>query len=275
MNKNVQLAVKACKQLKIPFKLIHRSKNILEISKNNKSFLFINHTNPLNYQSESSLLKDKDFFYTYVKNDIKMPKSISYLSPFVENKFIKYLKHKSIKSIIDNIEKSFIYPFIIKKNKGSQGNGVFLVNNIEELKDSILKIFKSDVKALDYVCIGQELINTKKEYRCIFLNGKHKFSYYKNNTNAIFKGNLSPLHWQGAVAEVVKDKKLINNIIKFTKPLFKKLKIKYCGLDIVIDNKGVYWLIEANSSPILEIFTRDNGDTLAIKLYKDILKELE
>ena len=51
-------------------------------------------------------------------------------------------------------------------------------------------------------------------------------------------------------------------------------EIAYVGLDIALDEQGVYWLIEANSHPNFDVFIRDNGEEAIINLFQMILKYL-
>ena len=63
---------------------------------------------------------------------------------------------------------------------------------------------------------------------------------------AVFKDNLSPLHWEGAKAKIVTSHDEIEKLKSFCAPIFDKLMIPFCGLDVVKNKAGEYWLIEAN-----------------------------
>ena len=64
----------------------------------------------------------------------------------------------------------------------------------------------------------------------------------------------------------------MSEIEDFVKPVFAEIAINYSGLDIALDTKGAYWLIEINSSPNYDIFVRDNDRQIAVKMFKDILE---
>ena len=52
------------------------------------------------------------------------------------------------------------------------------------------------------------------------------------------------------------------------------MAIDYAGFDIALDTKGVYWLIEINSSPNYDIFVRDNDRQIVVTMFKGILESL-
>ncbi|MCY7332213.1 MAG: YheC/YheD family protein, partial [Pseudanabaena sp. CAN_BIN31] len=87
---------------------------------------------------------------------------------------------------------------------------------------------------------------------------------------------LSPLHWEGAIAKQVNDSRTIDAINEFIKPIFQKMPaIAYVGLDVALDDRGIYWLIEANSHPNFDIFIRDNGEEAIVGLFEKILNYLK
>ena len=73
----------------------------------------------------------------------------------------------------------------------------------------------------DYIALVQSCIDIKSEYRVIYLNKKLMFAYKKNNENATFTGNISPLHFEGAYAKIVENKNLLNAFDEFVQQLNK------------------------------------------------------
>ncbi|RKZ44364.1 MAG: alpha-L-glutamate ligase [Candidatus Parabeggiatoa sp. nov. 3] len=275
MNINLQSLIQACNELGAVYKTYHTTQNVVELRLNDESYVFINWTTPLNAHSLSQLCLDKAFFYTFFQDNINMPKTAGFLYPECDQKHLQYLNEKSYQEIVNSIENQFQYPLIVKNNRGSLGHFVFQVNERQTLYSSIESIFNHNSKEFDYVALAQDYIDIKTEYRVIYLNGALVFAYEKNIDNAIYEGNLSPLHWQGAKAILVHDKPLLNQIDRFCTPLFQKMMIPYCGLDVVIDKQGVWWLIEANSAPGFQHIINDGGQNEVIDLYKKMILFLE
>ena len=217
MRQDFTVLIELCKEKNIPFRIIHDSGNIVEIKSNTgAAYLFIMGATPFDSNSVVSLCKDKEFFYNYYKDAIDMPKTKGFLNPNCAQEWKNYLKFSSMEEVIKDSEKNFSYPFIAKMNKGSQGKCVFKVHNRDEFTTALNEIYKED-----YVALLQDCIDIKSEYRVIYLNKKLMFAYKKNNEHAVFTGNLSPLHFEGAFAEIVENQNLLNAFDKFVQPMLK------------------------------------------------------
>lgn len=274
MNANLKALIKACQQLGFDYKLYHDTQNIVEVSIKNNSYLFVNWSTPLNSNSFDWLCRDKDYFYTVFNENISMPRTQAFLTPDCPEKYKQYLTQKDLWEILAVIGETFTYPLIVKKNRGSLGKNVFKVNNESELVEAIAKIFDVNNKEFDYIALAQDYLHIKKEYRVVFVNGQLSFAYEKNTDSAQFLGNISPLHWDGAKAILVEDQLLANQIKQFCAPIFTKMAIPFCGLDIAIDDQNKWWLIEANSSPGFDYIIANAGETPVIRMYETMLKFL-
>lgn len=271
---NVSLLLQACKNLNISYEIIHPAENLLKIKLNNKQHYFCNYSTPLINQAVAHIIKDKEYTYHILKQKVKLPRTVGFLSPFCELQYKIYLKFPSFKDIILEIKNKFETPVIIKRNSGSGGHNVFLCQNTDEIETALKEIFNINYKKYDYVAIAQEFIHIKSEYRAVFLNKKLVLLYEKDITDAKFAGNLSPLHWDGAKAKHINYPQILSEIANFAKPIFEELDLDYGGLDIVLDQENQYWLIEVNSHPNYTIFTRDNGEKPVLKIFEKMLISL-
>jgi len=271
MNRNIASLVTACENLGVEYTFYHATKNLVGIRVTGKEWLFANWATPLNGQSVMQLCQDKDYFYNYYKDVVRMPKSFAFLNPYSEEKYSCYLREKSIFEVINRVEKECAYPMIVKKNRGSWGTNVFKVGNRRELEKALLSIFNMSSASFDYVALVQEYIEIEKEFRAIFLGGKLQFAYEKIIEGAEFKDNLSPLHWEGSRAEYVTQNEELEAIEALCKALFQKLMIPFCGIDIAKSQSGEYVLIEANSSPGFDHIIKHQGSEQIVKLYERII----
>ena len=274
MNRNIQALIDACMRLNIPYHVHHKTNNLVSLVLNKKRYAFVNWTTPFNTHSVMKLCQDKDYFYSFYNDVVHMPKTISFLNPYSDSKYAHYLDSATIYGIIEQIEAEFIYPLIVKKNRGSWGTNVFKVTNRRELEQGLLEIYSASSARSDYIGLAQEFIDVDVEYRAIFFNGAYQFAYKKIAGDTDLTDNLSPLHSEGSKAQYVTDTATKQAIIEFCAPLFDKLMIQFCGLDIARDKKGNLWLIEANSSPGFDHIIRHEGDELVIQLYEKMLKQL-
>lgn len=271
---NVLLLLQACKNLNISYEIIHPAENLLKIKLNNKQHYFCNYSTPLINQAVAQIIKDKEYTYHILKQKVKLPRTVGFLSPFCELKYKMYLKFPNFQDIILEIKDKFETPVIVKRNSGSGGHNVFLCKNTDEIETALKEIFNINYKKYDYVAIAQEFIHIKSEYRAIFLNKELVLLYEKDISDAEFAGNLSPLHWNGAKAKYINNPQILSEIANFAQPIFEELDLDYAGLDIVLDRDNQYWLIEINSHPNYSIFTRDNGEEPVLKIFEKMLISL-
>ncbi len=271
---NIQCLVQVCKRLNIDFRFIDNNHNVIQISTGNNLYYFANWTTPYNKESEAYIFQDKEFTYQLLKDKIRMPRTLGFLDPDIEEKRKEYLTASSCEKIVDEIQKNFGLPVIIKKNKGAGGLGVFKCNNKDECLIAVKHVFDKTSKDYDYVVLGQEYIPVVKEYRVVVFKCDIIFSYLKSVENARFAGNLSPLHWEGSKAVLVEDTTSLESFNVFLKPVFSELPIGYAGFDIAEDSTGKLWLLEINSKPAFDFYVRDNGTDKLLLLYEKMLEDL-
>lgn len=265
--------VQACKNLKIPYQILHKNGIIVKVELNPPLF-FLHHYKAFNREDIVRISNDKDLQYTLLNKHLQIPPWKSYLDPHCNPKYQDIARFNSIKAISQEIRKHFNFPVIVKRNKGSQGNNVFICKNIREIRTALRTIYDKKSRNYDYIAIAQKYVSIKSEFRVIGYKGDLLLNYMKDNKNAEFQGNISPLHWKGASAKLITDEILNQKIEKFIKPIFDALPIKFTGLDIAQDDSGNFWLIEINNSPGLAYFAKDNGIEHIVKMYEFILSDL-
>jgi glutathione synthase/RimK-type ligase-like ATP-grasp enzyme len=271
---NIEILLAACEELNIPYEILHPSQNLIRLKHGGKEYYFVNYRTPFNSASVAEIFKDKEYTYQLLNGKINTPITLGFVSPQCEEKYKKYLIFPDIESIVLEVNKKFSFPVILKRNRGSGGNNVFLCKTIEQIKEALEIIFNVNSKDYDDVALAQEYIEIAHEYRAVFCKEKLVLLYDKDKSQAKFAGNLSPLHWEGAKAKHIINPKLMSEIEDFVKPVFAEIAINYAGLDIALDKNGAYWLIEINSSPNYDIFVRDNDCQIVVTMFKGILETL-
>jgi len=270
------MLLEACKKLAVEYEILHPNQNLVKVKIGDREYYFTNYSTPLIPQSIAGIFKDKQYFYQVFRDVVKMPRTISFISPYCDEKYKEYLRFLNIDEIIAEIEDNFELPIILKRNRGSGGNNVFKCCDSPQMRSALENIFDVNSKSYDYIALAQDSINIVKEYRSVCVNQEQVILYDKDFSQAEFTGNLSPLHWEGAIAKQVNDSRTIDAIAEFIKPIFQKMPaIAYVGLDVALDDRGIYWLIEANSHPNFDIFIRDNGEEAIVGLFEKILKYLK
>jgi len=271
MNLQQQALIHACDKLGIKWEFVDEYQIALKIY-TDPIRLMTHSVNSFLSFATAEILKDKDFTHQLVQDVVKMPKFKSYFNPNSSSRYKRYKKHSSINEIVNDITNSFSYPVIIKKNKGSAGRFVFRCEGSLDVENALYQIFSQTSWRYDYVALAEELIDIKKEYRVVTIGNKVDFLYLKDNSNAVFRGNLSPLHYSGASAILIEDLDLQNRIEQFIKPVFDLIDLPMAGFDIAEDQDNNLYLIEINGSPSMKIFARDNGVDKVEAFYYRLLK---
>jgi hypothetical protein len=266
--------VQACDELNIPYQYLDENQNFISV-KFDRPYYFVNFTTPFGRQDIVKICRDKDFTYQVIKDIIRTPRTKGYLDPFCRPEYQKYATIPSYEQIVDDILKEFHFPVIIKRNQGTRGRHVYLCQHQVDVEQAISRIFDKNSKNYDYVAIAQDYIPFQNEFRVVVFFDEILLVYQKDNHQAQFVGNLSPLHWKNAQAVLIEDADLIEKIRSFLKPLYSVLNLEFAGLDVLYDEHGKFWLLEINSQPDFEIFVRDNGMERVVEIFKKLLLRLK
>ena len=271
MVRNIELFIKACEKLHIPYETFHSSQSLMRIKLDKYYYYFVNNGTPFNSEAINELFKDKEYTYLLLKDKINTPWCLGFLSPFCPEEYKQYLVYQNLAEITEEVTKHFALPVIVKKNRGFGGNNVFLAKTVEDIGDAFSAIFDVNSKKVDYVALAQEYIDIIHEYRVIVYQNEILLVYEKDKSHATFTGNISPLHWDGAIALHITDEAVIREIQDFIEPIFSEIMINYAGFDIARDGDGKLWLIEINGTPNYNIFIRDNGEDIIVTMFQTIL----
>lgn len=190
------------------------------------------------------LCDDKMLTFIKCSNEgIRMPDTFAgplvYTS--IEKPHIEFLN-----SIIEKLG----FPMVIKKVYGSLGEGVFLVNNKEELINLYNEICHNPILFQKYVSSS-----SGHSIRVIVIDGKVFGAFVRKNGND-FRSNF------GTTAG---SEKLQNpeKYLSFAQKIAEKLDIEYAGIDLLDDENGDIVMCEINSNAFFEEFEKTTGLNVA------------
>ncbi|MBI2474327.1 MAG: hypothetical protein HYV68_01370 [Candidatus Taylorbacteria bacterium] len=270
---NTRCLIRAAKNLGLTVRTLDQNSNFVSIEKSGKRLFFVNYSTPFDDPAAVKICKDKEFAHFLLEKKIRMPMAKGYFDPLYSEASEIHGGAGSYASIAGNIMKEFTLPLIIKPNSRSRGRNVCLCSEGRHVYDAIEKIFDHDSEYYDYVALVEDYVAPHREFRVIVFKQKILLVYEKNIAEAKFIGNLSPLHWDGARAVVVKDEAVLQRLGEFIAPIFNELKLDFTGLDVILGRDNKFYLIELNTSIGFAHFVKDNGDEPIVDLYRTILSE--
>ena len=178
------------------------------------------------------LCDDKMLTYLALSNsNIPMPKTLSAPLCYTNSNDLTFIK---------DVEQYLSFPLICKSNYGSQGRGVFLLNNHEELLNK-----EAELKFSPH--LYQEFIESSYGVDCrlIVINKKVFASMKRYNENGNFRSNIA----LGAKGENFVPP---TSFISLAEKAASILDLDYCGVDLLISKDGSPILCEVNSNAFID-----------------------
>ena len=162
---------------------------------------------------------------------------------------------------LDEIIEKLGFPMVVKKVYGSLGEGVFLVQNKEELTTLYKEICHSPVLFQRYVSSSKG-----RSIRVIVIDGKVFGAFIRKN-GGDFRSNF------GTTAG---SEKLENpdKYFSFAAKIAEKLQIEYAGIDLLDDDNGEIVMCEINSNAFFEEFEKTTGLNVAKAFAEMVVKKV-
>lgn len=203
------------------------------------------------------LCDDKVLTFIRCANEgIPMIKTIA--GPLVYTPKLNEENYKFLDTVIEELG----LPLIVKKVYGSLGEGVYIANDKDELKQIYKEIYRNPLLFQKYIKTSRG-----KSVRVLVIDHKVVGGFERYNT-VDFRSNYG---------ETATSKKLENNskFFDFAANISQKLDILYAGIDLLYDENDEPILCEINSNAFFEEFEKVTGIDVA-KLYVDmVMKEVK
>jgi RimK family alpha-L-glutamate ligase len=186
---------------------------------------------------------EKYFQQQYIRENAP---SINYIPTF------QFKTKEAIQSAIHNGILHF--PFILKPNKGSKGEGVLLIENIDML---------NEVERPLPEMVFQNFIKNSGDYRVFILGGRALGAIKRTASDGNFLNNVS----KGGSAEAVTDVRLMSALRKIGTTVASTFELTLCGVDIIYDDiTKKFFFLEVNTVPQWKGFQGATGINVAEEL---------
>lgn len=180
------------------------------------------------------------------EEDLAYPTSLSKLSELVK------LKDAGVPIPITTFNKPLTFPYVLKSTSGKKGREAWLIR--DEVGDRDLREKLDTNKNYFY----QEFIPNAKRIRTLVIG------------DAVVGGIIRETKWN-------KDetKETLNSIpqdlVDLSLAASKAVNVQICGVDILTNETGKYWVIEANAAPAWNLINKYCG----VKVEDEITKYLQ
>lgn len=195
---------------------------------------------------------EKYFQQQYVKEKTTTIKGIT---------TFQFLSKKEIFKAI--YEERLQYPFIVKPNCGSKGEGVFKINNDKDVDNIAVPIGE---------LVFQNFIKNSGDYRAFILGGRVLGVIKRTAKKGDFLNNIS----QGGSAEVVTDEKVLKRIRHIGTTIASIFELTLCGVDVIYDEKQKEFLfLEVNTVPQWRGFQAATGINVADQILSFCKRQIQ
>ena len=163
---------------------------------------------------------------------------------------------------LDLIENSLGYPLVLKLNKHSRGEGVFLVRTRDELREKM-----EEFRTVPHLYQKFISFSSGRDLRVIVVGGKVICAMERVNEND-FRSNVEQ-GGKGYSAEVC------TKVEEIAIKVSKILNLEYCGIDFVKDENGEYYVLEVNSNAFFKGIEKASGVNVARAYAKRVLEKMK
>ncbi len=193
-------------------------------------------------------------YITLSEENIPMPKTAAGLLCYHADATIK-------KGTVDEVERLFSYPIVVKECFGSQGKGVYMAKDRAELI-ALMKKLKTQPH------LFQETVKTSlgRDLRVIVVGGKVLASMLRQSKTD-FRSNIE-LGGEGSAYEPSYMTKALCERVA------KELNLDYCGIDILFGAGGKPLVCEVNSNAFFAGIERVTGVNVAKAYAEHIYEEV-
>ena len=294
-----KLIKEICIEENIKFKLLSRDW-IIRLEKDNKIRFVSGYKFDLNSHALGEILDDKyGLFEVLREDDIPIiDHNILYSNDNRNDFAIGYNDINKVKEFFFNNQESIV----IKPNRGTCGNGVYHITNVNDIEPLVNKLFE-DNYSISYC----PFYDIDKEYRIIVLNNNIKLIYQKNKPlvigdgektikelllefNYIFfkdieldnydkvleKNEVFEYNWKynlstGATAQILNNKEIEDKLKVIVNQVLNKYDIRFASIDIIKTKDNKYLIMEINSGVMMKNIYYLLGKNIVKDIYKEAI----
>ncbi len=261
----------ACDNLNVDVEQCSEDGNVLRLMTESRPIYFQRNKHPFNDSVGASLASDKAYQYElFLQAGLGVPYTLKVFNPLADARFERYKTHSSVEDIIQDVERQFTYPVVVKRNQGSMAQKVYLEIDQTGLKQRLWELCEGS-PYFDNVLLVQAFIEGP-EYRVVASQDTVLIAYEKRNDLESDSADLNPLHQAGGYAERVTRPELLQELSEVTRSIAKVIDLGFFGIDVIQSSEG-YKILEINPNPICHFYNSHHGRSDFIRIYENLLEK--
>ena len=261
----------ACQNLGLGLHPVSADGNVMRIGQNDPPQYFMRNKHPFNDYVSARLAEDKGYQYElFSKAGLKVPKTLTVFNPLADRRFDRYQTHASIADIVSDVIAQFSFPVVIKRNRGSMAQGVYLETDAEGLQQRLFELCE-DSSRFDNVLLIQAFVEGP-EYRIVANRDHLLLAYEKQNAPDIAAEDLNPLHRAGGVAVPVVDGARLTDFAHLVGQMNQVIDLGFYAIDLIAGAAGLH-ILEINPNPICHFYNHHNGRGDFVRIYEYLIRK--
>ncbi len=261
----------ACDNLGVACERVSDNGNVLRLYQEGRPVYFMRNKHPFNDYVSGRLAEDKAYQNEFFSEaGLRLPLTLEIFNPLADARFERYKTHASIPDVLADVEERMTYPVVVKRNRASLSQGVYLEGSREGLDGRLRDLFENS-GYFDNILLVQAFVSGP-EYRIVASGDELLLAYEKVSDPVDGKGDLNPLHQADGQAIRVEDEKLLGKMETVVEGVVSVLDLGFYAIDVILADSGFY-ILEVNPNPICYFYNSHNGRDDFVLIYEGLLRK--
>ena len=245
--------------------------NILQLTFADRKTYFLRNKHPFNDYVAARLAEDKAYQIELFKNaGLPTPRTMKVFNPLADGRFDRYKRHPSFEAIMNDVERRFSYPIVIKRNRGSLAQGVYLESCRDDLEMRLRHLCESSAY-FDNVLLFQAFI-PGREVRVVATGDELLMAYEKVGRGSDNASDLNPLHHSDGKAIQILEPERLASLRDITRAVSRVIELGYYAIDLILSEAGPH-ILEVNPNPICYFYNQHNGRADFVEIYERLIRK--
>ncbi|MCZ6633572.1 MAG: Mur ligase family protein [bacterium] len=261
----------ACQNLGVDVRPVSADGNVVRLMQGIRPVHFLRNRHPFNDYVAGHLAGDKSYQYELFRQaGLPVPYTLSVFNPLAISRFDRYQTHSSVEAIVEDVERQFTYPVVIKRNQSSMAQGVYLETDRAGLLSRLQELCESS--GLLYNVFLIQTFVEGPEYRIVASGDRLLLAYEKVVDWDGVVEDLNPLHQAGGKAIRVTHPELLQAMADLPREIHQVLNLGFYAVDAIRSKEG-FQILEINANPICHFYNADNGREDFVRIYEYLIRK--